>query len=130
MLITRKFIIKISTLIKELDFIDNTDSTQNETKNDEDKKEAESKDQNESNTDIEDNTTDKIKPQEEFDVSEFRIDEQLSDDKQEAFSENISQKLSLKTDNKDYTIYTTKFDEISKAETLESLEEIKNLEQI
>ena len=118
---------KISTLIKELDFIDNTDSTQNETKNDEDKKEAESKDQNESNTDIEDNTTDKIKPQEEFDVSEFRIDEQLSDDKQEAFSENISQKLSLKTDNKDYTIYTTKFDEISKAETLESLEEIKKL---
>ena len=118
---------KISNLIKELDFIDNTDSTQNETKNDEDKKEAESKDQNESNTDIEDNTTDKIKPQEEFDVSEFRIDEQLSDDKQEAFSENISQKLSLKTDNKDYTIYTTKFDEISKAETLESLEEIKKL---
>ena len=118
---------KISTLIKELDFIDNTDSTQNETKNDEDKKEAESKDQNESNTDIEDNTTDKIKPQEEFDVSEFRIDEQLSDEKQEAFSENISQKLSLKTDNKDYTIYTTKFDEISKAETLESLEEIKKL---
>ena len=118
---------KISTLIKELDFIDNTDSTQNETKNDEDKKEAESKDQNESNTDIEDNTTDKIKPQEEFDVSEFRIDEQLSDDKQESFSENISQKLSLKTDNKDYTIYTTKFDEISKAETLESLEEIKKL---
>ena len=118
---------KISTLIKELDFIDNTDSTQNETKNDEDKKEAESKDQDESNTDIEDNTTDKIKPQEEFDVSEFRIDEQLSDEKQEAFSENISQKLSLKTDNKDYTIYTTKFDEISKAETLESLEEIKKL---
>ena len=118
---------KISTLIKELDFIDNTDSTQNETKNDEDKKEAESMDQNESNTDNEDNTTDKIKPQEEFDVSEFRIDEQLSDDKQEAFSENISQKLSLKTDNKDYTIYTTKFDEISKAETLESLEEIKKL---
>ena len=118
---------KISTLIKELDFIDNTDSTQNETKNDEDKKEAESKDQNESNTDNEDNTTDKIKPQEEFDVSEFRIDEQLSDDKQESFSENISQKLSLKTDNKDYTIYTTKFDEISKAETLESLEEIKKL---
>ena len=118
---------KISTLIKELDFIDNTDSTQNETKNDEDKKEPESKDQNESNTDIEDNTTDKIKPQEEFDVSEFRIDEQLSDEKQEAFSENISQKLSLKTDNKDYTIYTTKFDEISKAETLESLEEIKKL---
>jgi len=118
---------KISTLIKELDFIDNTDSTQNETKNDENKKEAESKDQNESNTDNEDNTTDKIKPQEEFDVSEFRIDEQLSDDKQESFSENISQKLSLKTDNKDYTIYTTKFDEISKAETLESLEEIKKL---
>ena len=118
---------KISNLIKELDFIDNTDSTQNETKNDEDKKEAESKDQNESNTDNEDNTTDKIKPQEEFDVSEFRIDEQLSDDKQESFSENISQKLSLKTDNKDYTIYTTKFDEISKAETLESLEEIKKL---
>ncbi len=118
---------KISTLIKELDFIDNTDSTQNETKNDEDKKEPESKDQNESNTDIEDNTTDKIKPQEEFDVSEFRIDEQLSDEKEESFSENISQKLSLKTDNKDYTIYTTKFDEISKAETLESLEEIKKL---
>ena len=118
---------KISTLIKELDLIDNTDSTQNETKNDEDKKEAESNDQKENNTDNEDNTTDKIKPQEEFDVSEFRIDEQLSDDKQESFSENISQKLSLKTDNKDYTIYTTKFDEISKAETLESLEEIKKL---
>ena len=33
----------------------------------------------------------------------------------------------MKTDNKDYSVYTTKFDEISKAENLETAEEIKKL---
>ncbi len=118
---------KISALIKELDFIDDTDSTQNETKNSESKKDTQSKDQDKNEDSKENNTADKSKLHEEYDVSEFRIDEQLSDEKQEIFSENISQKLSLKTDNKDYSVYTTKFDEISKAENLETAEEIKKL---
>ena len=120
---------KMSSLIKKLDFVDDNDVTQDETKNDEDKKDQENEGKDENINQDEKKADEKSKAQEEFDVSEFRIDEQIADEKQELFSENISQKLSIKSDDKDYSIYTTKFDEISRAETLESLEEIKKLRQ-
>ena len=68
------------------------------------------------------------------DNSEFRLDDQLIDaDSENESSENIIQKLKNGTDHKDYKIFTSEFDEVAKAETLEKQEEIvklrKNLDQ-
>ena len=70
----------------------------------------------------------------EYDLNEFRMNEQLNDiefDKQS--SENIIKKKNSTIDNKEYHIFTNKFDEVIKAESLETNEEIyklrKNLDQ-
>ena len=62
------------------------------------------------------------------DNNEFRLDEQLLDaDSESESSENIIQKSKSGIDDKDYKIFTTEFDEIAKAETLENQEEILKL---
>ena len=68
------------------------------------------------------------------DNNEFRLDEQLLDaDSESDSSENIIQKSKSGISDKEYKIFTTEFDEIAKAETLENQEEIiklrKNLDQ-
>jgi len=68
------------------------------------------------------------------DNNEFRLDEQLVDaDTESDSSENIAQRLNIGINDKDYKIFTTKFDEVDKAESLENQEEIqklrKNLDQ-
>ncbi len=68
------------------------------------------------------------------DLNEFRLDEQMSEDEVENQKyENISQKKNLSINDKDYKIFTTEFDEVTKAETLDNIEEIsklrKNLDQ-
>ena len=62
------------------------------------------------------------------------MDEQLIEDSSDNYAnEKITQKLNLITDDKDYKVYTNEFDEIARAEKLESSEEIsklrKNLDQ-
>jgi len=62
------------------------------------------------------------------DNNEFRLDEQLLDaDSESESSENIIQKSKSGISDKDYKVFTTEFDEIAKAETLESQEEILKL---
>ncbi len=68
------------------------------------------------------------------DNNEFKLDEQLLDnDSENESSENIVQKLNALINDRDYKIFTTEFDEVAKAETLENQEEIiklrKNLDQ-
>ena len=68
------------------------------------------------------------------DNNEFRLDEQLVDsDTENQSSENIAEKLNIGDNYKDYKVFTTKFDEMAKAEILENPEEIyklrKNLDQ-
>ena len=58
-----------------------------------------------------------------YNVDEFNLDEQLSDDElDEQSSEQIVQK-NIDNTNLDYKIYTTQFDEITKAENLENANE-------
>ena len=66
------------------------------------------------------------------DNNEYRLDEQLLDaDSENESSEKYNSKIkNLVINDKDYKIFTTEFDEIAKAETLENQEEIKNLEKI
>ena len=68
------------------------------------------------------------------DANEFRLDDDLENENTEnQESENIAQKKNLNLSDKEYKIFTTKFDEIAKAENLETSEEIlklrKNLDQ-
>ena len=44
-------------------------------------------------------------------------------------SENIIQKKNLGVSDKDYNIFTTEFDEVAKAESLDTAEEIQKLEK-
>ena len=69
-----------------------------------------------------------------YDLNESIMNEQLVDtDSNKQSNEKIVQKMNLNDGNKEYHIYTNKFDEIAKAETLETNEDIsklrKNLDQ-
>ena len=69
-----------------------------------------------------------------YDLDEYKIDEQLIDtDSENQNSENVIQKINTSIHDKDYKIFTNEFDEIAKAETLQSADEInelrKNLDQ-
>ena len=56
------------------------------------------------------------------------MNEQLVDtNSEEQSSENIIQKMNIDTINKNYNIFTAQFDEIIKAENLETEEEINKL---
>ena len=67
-------------------------------------------------------------------TDQYSIDEQIIDTNSEKQNhEKIIQKMNASSVDKNYTIYTDKFDEIAKAEKLETEEEIaklrKNLDQ-
>ena len=69
-----------------------------------------------------------------YDFNDFEMDEQLVDtDSDEQSSEKVLQKIDNSIIDKDYKIFTSQFDEIAQAETLETNEEIlklrKNLDQ-
>ena len=69
-----------------------------------------------------------------YNLDEYSIDEQIIDTNSEKQNhEKIIQKMNASSVDKNYTIYTDKFDEIAKAEKLETEEEIsklrKNLDQ-
>ena len=69
-----------------------------------------------------------------YDINDSIINEQLVDtDSNKQSNEKVIQKMNTNIGNKEYHIYTNQFDEIAKAETLETNEEIsklrKNLDQ-
>ena len=69
-----------------------------------------------------------------FDLSDQQMDEQLEDSNSLKESmENVLQNKNINNKDQEYKIYTTKFDEIAKAEILEDINEIqklrKNLDQ-
>jgi len=69
-----------------------------------------------------------------YDINEYQVDEQLVDsDSSKESSENVLQKNSANNLESGYKIFTSNFDEVTKAETLESPQETlklrKNLDQ-
>ena len=132
-----KYNSKFSEILQKMEIFE----TDNE-KNDEEKKEDE-QDNNLENNDQKQSkeTQEKSKQNEDqngidgnFDLDKYEIDEQLIDTESEnQSSENILQKTNTNIQDKEYKIFTNKFDEIVKAETLASPEEVnklrKNLDQ-
>ena len=63
-----------------------------------------------------------------YDFDDYTMNEQLVDtNSEEQSSENVIQKQNIDNVNKNYNIYTTQYDEIAKAEKLETEEEIAKL---
>ncbi len=59
-----------------------------------------------------------------YDIDEYKLDEQLLDtDSDKSSNEQVVQKRKIENLNIDYKIFTTQFDEITKAENLENFEE-------
>ena len=64
----------------------------------------------------------------EYNIDEYKMDEQLVDtDSAKESSENVIQKKNIHKIDQDYKIFTRQFDEVAKAEMLESKEEIRKL---
>ena len=130
---------KFSKILSEMDIFDSNDddennedggknNEQNDIKNQEDSNEA-SKEQEKTKQDEDQNGVDG-----DYDFDQFQMDEQLFDaDSNKQSSEKIIQKLKTNINDKDYKVFTKQFDEIEKAELLETNEEItklrKNLDQ-
>ena len=130
---------KVSEILENLDIFDDTNESKNQEDQQNDNNEADA-DQNNTDTDSDNNEENKQREESEesfdseYDFSEHKIDEQIVDtDSEKQSSETIIQKGGGEFSDKDYKIFTKEFDEISKAENLESLEEItklrKNLDQ-
>ena len=130
---------KVSEILQNLDIFDDTNESKNQEDQQNDNNEADT-DQNNTDTDSDNNDENKQRDDSEesfdseYDFSEHKIDEQIVDtDSEKQSSETIIQKGGGEFSDKDYKVFTKEFDEISKAENLESLEEItklrKNLDQ-
>ena len=119
---------KFSEILEQMGIYD-SENEKNETQDNEESNESNNK-QNQSEDEQE-----KTKQEEEqngldgdYDFDDHSINEQLVDtDSEEQSSESVLQRINIDTINKNYNIYTTQFDEIAKAEKLESEEEITKL---
>ncbi len=130
---------KFSEILESMDIFENDDTTEKE--NDE-KDDTQDQNNPNNNEDKENEQSSKSSEDEnisqgmdsEDDVNEFRLDDQLANENNEDMeSENVIQKKNLGISDKEYKVFTTEFDEVAKAENLETAEEIlklrKNLDQ-
>jgi len=120
---------KFSEIFEKMNIFDaETENEKNENQDVDD--ESNNNQQNQSNDEQEKNKQDEnqLGIDDEGDLNEYSMDEQLVDtDSEEQSSENVTQKMNLDLIDKNYKIFTNQFDEIAKAETLESAEEISKL---
>ena len=127
---------KFSELLQKIKIFENEeDETQDRNQESEDQNNN-SNDSNQSDNDQDMNKQDANQDgiDADYDINEFRMDEQLVDtDSEQQSSEQIIQKFNNSDNDNAYRVFTSKFDEIAKAESLETAEEIsklrKNLDQ-
>ena len=130
---------KFSEILEKMDIFDDVDQEkENENdKNYENKGEENldnKDDSQDENKDRKSEDSDQNKFESDYDFTDHKIEEQINDsDSDKESSETVIQKLNIDVVDKDYKIFTKEFDEVSKAENLESAEEInklrKNLDQ-
>jgi cobaltochelatase CobT len=131
--------LKFSEILEGMDVFS---SDNNENNKDDDEKNNEQENKSENNDDNQsDGKKDKNKLDEAlssldagFDLGDQQIDEQLDDSESlKETTENVIQKNNSSNTDQEYKVFTTEFDEIAKAETLEDVKEIqklrKNLDQ-
>jgi cobaltochelatase CobT len=123
---------KFSQLLEEMDIFQSEENEEKKDENPEDNKENQSS-ENDDNEDEDKKDPDKQDETEasldsDYNIDEYKLDEQLVDtESDEQNSEQVIQKKNLKDLNVDYKIFTTQFDEITKAENLENADEANKL---
>ena len=126
----KKYNSKFSEILQKMDIFDsdNEKSEDQENKNEQD--DNPNNDQNKTQEEQEKNRQDESQNgiDGDYDLDEYKMDEQLVDtDSEKQSSENIIQKINTSINDKEYKIFTNQFDEIARAETLESIDEINKL---
>ena len=120
-----KFSSKFSEILKEMDIFQNEENEETKEENQDDGQ------NNPSNDDQENNDEDKKEQNKDeeteasldsdYDIDEYRLDEQLVDtDSDQQSNEQVIQKQNINDLNLEYKIFTSQFDEITKAENLEN----------
>jgi cobaltochelatase CobT len=123
---------KFSKLLQDMDIFQTEDNEETKEDNQDEGQDNPSNDDQESETE---DQKDENKEQEteasldsDYDIDEYKLDEQLVDtDSDKQSSEQVIQKKNINDLNLEYKIYTTKFDEIIKAENLENADEANKL---
>ncbi len=130
---------KISEILKDMDLFENNDETQDNNNQQDDENKSENNQENDEKSSDQDQTSQEAQEDNQgidtdYDFTEHQLEENLIDsDKEKENSENLMQKINNSSSDLEYQIFTTKFDEVSKAENLETSDEIiklrKNLDQ-
>ena len=126
-----KYSSRFAEILGEMDIFQNEEEDERKDENQDQGKDNPSND--DQNKDSEDNKEDNSDQETQatldadYNVDEFSLDEQLSDsESDEQNSQQIVQK-NIDNINLDYKIFTSQFDEITKAENLENVDEITKL---
>ncbi len=119
---------KFSKLLEQMGIFESENEEQknqeNEENNENNNQENQSEGEKEKNKQDEDN----VGSDGDYDFDDYSMNEELVDtNSEEQSSESVIQKMNLDSVNKTYNIYTSQFDEIIKAEKLETEEEITKL---
>ena len=123
---------KFSEILKEMEIFQNEDNEENKEENQEDGQNNPSNDDQSSDSeDQKDQNNDESTEaslDSDYDIDEYKLDEQLLDtDSDQQKNEQIIQKKNVDSQNLNYKVFTTQFDEIIKAENLENYEESSKL---
>ena len=125
--------LKFSEILENMDVFssnNNEDSEDNNEKDNQQNNKSENSDNNQSDKKDDDNKQDETQASLDagFDLSDQQMSEQLEDlDSVKESIENVIQKTNSNYTDQDYKVFTTEFDEIAKAETLEDSDEIRKL---
>ena len=123
---------KFSQILQEMDIFQ---SEENEEKNEENHDDNQENSSNENDSSETEDKKDHDSQDElgtsfdtDYDIDEYKLDEQIVDaDTEKQNSEQVIQKKMLPNLNIDYKVYSTEFDEITKAENLENADEAHKL---
>ena len=123
---------KFSKILQNMDIFQSEDNEDTKENNQNEGQDNPSNDDQENDTEYQ---KDQNKEQEteasldsDYNIDEYKLDEQLVDtDSDQKSSEQVIQKRNINDLNLEYKIYTTKFDEIVKAENLENANEASKL---
>jgi len=131
--------LKFSEILESMDVFNTNNDEKKEDDNEKDKEQenkSENNDDNQSDDKEDENKQDETQASLDagFDLSDQQMGEQLDNSKSfKESTENVIQKTNLNNIDHEYKIFTTEFDEIAKAETLENINETqklrKNLDQ-
>ena len=123
---------RFSQILQEMDIFKSDENEVNEEENIEENHENSSNDNDESeaedNKDHDSQNETDLSMDSDYNIDEYKLDEQLVDtDEKNQNSEQVIQKKMLENLNMDYKVYTSEFDEITKAENLENADEANKL---